>query len=179
MKHLLMIIAVIGLAQATKAANWQYLPENLSLVEEKLSKDLYKFENKLVSFSIAQNRQSAHLQIMNNVCPQANGGIACLAMPAVALSANYTIVSIETDACGIETLISNNVEVGSRWMKEQRRFAQIKVIDYSKSTCEMVYPADVQVELQDTMVETESDQAQVHFSTMLFNYLKVTGPVEQ
>ena len=179
MKHLLMIIAVISLAQATKAGNWQYLPENLSLVQENLSKDLYKFENKLVSFSIAKNRQSAHLQIMNDICPQAIGGISCLAMPAVALNANYTITSIETDACGIQTLISNNVEVGSRWMKEQRRFAQIKIIDYSKSTCEMVYVADVQVELQDTMVETESDQAQVHTSTMLFNYTKVSGPVEQ
>lgn len=52
MKHLLMIIAVLGLGQTTKAANWQHLPENLSLVQENLSKDLYKFENKLVSFSI-------------------------------------------------------------------------------------------------------------------------------
>lgn len=104
---------------------------------------------------------------MNNVCPRANIGTSCLAMPAVALSASYTITSIESDACGIQTLISNNVEVGSRWTKEQRRFAKIKIIDYSKSTCEMVYAVDVQVELQDTMVEAESNQAQVHTSYLI------------
>lgn len=176
-----MMIAVICLAQTTKAITWQYLPENLSLVQENLNKDLYSFNTKIVNFSISKNRATAHLQIMNNICPEANGEISCLAMPAIALNAAFTIAQTETeiDSCGVQIMTSNTVDVGSRWAKDRRRFAQIKIKDYSKSTCEMVYVADVEVELQDTTMDTVTDIAQIHNSTMLFNYPKVSGPVAQ
>lgn len=179
MKQLLMVIAVICLAQTAKAQSWQYMPENLSLVKEHLNKDLYKFDNKIVHFSISKNREVAHLQILNNLCPSANGGFSCLAMPSVVLNATYTIKHVTTDDCGVQILISNNVEVGSKFMRNQKRYAQVRITDYTHSVCEMVYPGDVKVELKETTIDSELDKVEIHYSTLLFNYAKISGPVSQ
>lgn len=179
MKQLLMIIAVIGLAQIAKAQSWQYMPENLTLVQEHLNKDLYKFDNKLVKFSMSKNREVAHLQILNNLCPEAHGGLSCLAMPSVVLNATYTIKHVSTDDCGIQTLISNNVNVGSRFLRNQKRYAQVRITDYTHSICEMVYPGDIKVELKETTKDSELDKIEIHYSTMIFNYSKISGPVAQ
>ncbi len=81
----------------------------------------------------------------------------------------------------MQTIVSNSVEVGSRFMKDQRRFAQIRIKVFSKSVCEMVYPADVQVDLKDTTLDTELNKVEIHYSTMLFDYLNLRdgGPVAQ
>ncbi|AZZ36183.1 hypothetical protein CIK05_05030 [Bdellovibrio sp. qaytius] len=179
MKHLLMIIAVVGLVQTVKAAEWQNLSENLTLVQEDLNQDIYKFQNKIIHFSMSKNREKAQLQISNNICPKVVGGFSCMAIPAVILNATFTLKHVETDGCGIETYISNNLEVGSRWMQNQRRFAQIRVKDFSKSICEMVYPADVQVELKDTALDSQENKAETHYSSLLFNFLKEIDPVAQ
>lgn len=179
MKYLLTIIAVMTLAQTAKAQTWQYMPENMVLVKENLNKDLYTFNNVMVNFSISKNREVAHLQILNNICPKVEGGFSCLAMPSVVLNATYTLKHVETDSCGIQTFVSNNVEVGSRFMKKQRRFAQVRIKDFSKSVCEMVYTADVQVDLKDTTLDSELNKVEIHYSTMSFNYLKESGPVAQ
>ncbi|MES2802036.1 MAG: hypothetical protein V4654_06050 [Bdellovibrionota bacterium] len=179
MKQLLMIIAVIGLVQTAKAQSWQYMPENLSLVQERLNKDIYKFENKIVNFSMSKNREVAHLKISNNICPEANGGFSCLAMPAVVLNATYTVRHVATDDCGVQTLISNNVDVGNKFMKNQKRYAQVRITDFTYSVCEMVYPSDVKVELKETTLDSELDKVEIHYSTMLFDYAKTSGPVSR
>ena len=100
-------------------------------------------------------------------------------MPSVALKASFTIEKTETDACGIQTFISNKVDVGNRFFKNNRRFAQIRIKDFSNSICEMVYPADIQLELEDTTVDVELGKTEVLQSTMLFNYIKENGPVTE
>ena len=179
MKYLLMIIAVMALAQSAKAQSWQYMPENMALVQEHLNKDLYNSENVSVSFSLSKNREVAHLQILSHVCPKVEGGLSCLAMPTTVLNATYTLKRIETDACGIQTFVSNSVEVGSRFLKNQRRFAQVRIKDFSQSICEMIYTADVQVDLKDTTLDSELDKVEIHYSTLTFNYYKQSGPVTQ
>lgn len=179
MKYLLMIIAVMTLAQTAKAQSWQYMPDNMALVKESLNKDLYTSDNVSVNFSLSKNREVAHLQILSNLCPKVEGGISCLAMPATVLSATYTLKHIETDACGIQTFVSNNVEVGSRFLRNQRRFAQVRIKDFSQSVCEMIYAADVQVDLKDTTLDSELDKVEIHYSTLTFNYYKESGPVAQ
>lgn len=179
MKYLLTIIAVMALAQTAKAQSWQYMPDNMALVKESLNKDLYTANDVIVNFSLSKNREVAHLQILNNLCPKVEGGISCLAMPSMVLNATYTLKHIETDACGIQTFVSNSVEVGSRFMKNQRRFAQVRIKDFSKSVCEMIYTADVQVDLKDTTLDSELDKVEIHYSTLTFNYFKESGPVNQ
>lgn len=179
MKQLLMVIAVICLAQTANAQSWQYMPENLSLVQENLNKDLYNFDNKVVNFSMSKNREVARLQILNNLCPSANGGFSCLAMPAVVLNAAYTIKHVSTDDCGVQILISNNVEVGSKFLRNVKRYSQVRITDYTHSICEMVYPGDVKVELKETTKDSELNKIEIHYSTMIFNYEKLSGPVAQ
>lgn len=179
MKYLLTIIAVMALAQTAKAQSWQYMPDNMALVKESLNKDLYMANDVIVNFSLSKNREVARLQILNNLCPKVEGGISCLAMPSMVLNATYTLKHIETDACGIQTFVSNSVEVGSRFMKNQRRFAQVRIKDFSKSVCEMIYTADVQVDLKDTTLDSELDKVEIHYSTLTFNYFKESGPVNQ
>ena len=179
MNYLLTIIAVLTLAQTAKAQSWQYMPENLSLVKENLNKDLYRYNDVIVNFSISKNREVAHLQIYNNICPKVEGGISCFAMPSVVLSATYTLKHVETDACGVQTLVSNSVEVGSRFMKNQRRFAQVRIKDFSRAVCEMIYTSDVQVDLKDTTLDSELDKVEIHYSKLSFNYTKESGPVAQ
>lgn len=170
MKYLLAMIAVMALAQTANTQSWQYMPESMTVVQQNLNKDLYAFNNVIVNFSMSRNREVAHLQILNNICPKVEGGLSCLAMPSLALNATYTLKLVSTDSCGIQTFVSNSVEVGSRFMKDQRRFTQVRIKDFSKSICEMVYVADVQVELKDTTLETATNKADVHYSSMLFNY---------
>lgn len=179
MKQILTIILVLTMAQVAKAQTWEYMPENLSLVEQNLNKDLYTHKNVFVNFSISKNRQVAHLQILNNICPKVEGGFSCMAMPSLVLNAKYSLKHIETDSCGIQTFVSNNVEVGSRFMRNLRRFAQVRIRDFSQSICEMVYPSDVQVDLKDTTLDSELNKVEIHYSTMSFNYLKESGPVAQ
>lgn len=179
MKQLLMIIAVLMSVQTVNAATWQYLPENLVLVDERLNQDLYTFKEKIILFSIAKNKEVSHLQILNNICPKANGGFSCMAMPSVVLKATFTLVHTETDACGVETYDSNKVDVSDRFFKNNLHFAQIRVKDFSHSTCEMFYPADIQLELIDTTVDVESQKTEVIQSAMLFNYVKEAGSVNR
>ena len=178
MKKLLMIIAVLGLSQVANAEVSKLLSDNLYLVQENLNKTLYSFNSKIISFSIFKNREVAQLQILNNICPKVHGGFSCFAMPAVVLNANFEIQHVETDSCGIQTYVSSIVDVGHRWANNSiSHFAQIRIKDYSQSICEMVYVSDVEVELEDTMVDSELQKTEVHFSTMLFDYSKNTGPV--
>jgi hypothetical protein len=179
MKYVLMILAVMALAQTAKAQSWQYMPENMSLVQQGLNKDLYTYNNVLVNFSMSKNREVAHLQILNNICPKVEGGISCMAMPSLLVNATYTLTLLETDSCGVQTFLSNNVEVGSRFMREQRHFTQIRVKDFSKSICEMVYISDVKVELKDTTLDTQLNKVEIHYSTLFFNFVKNFRPVNQ
>lgn len=179
MKYFLTIIAVMALAQTAKAQSWQYMPDNMMLVKENLNKDLYTSNNVIVNFSLSKNREVAHLQILSNLCPKVEGGLSCLAMPTTVLNATYTLKLVETDACGIQTFVSNSVEVGSRFMRNQRRFAQVRIKDFSQSVCEMIYIADVQVDLKDTTLDSELNKVEIHYSKLTFNYFKESGPVTQ
>lgn len=179
MKNFLTVAAIFVLSQVVNAQSWQYMPDNLTLVQENLNKDLYTFQDAIVNFSISKNREVARLQILNNICPKVAGGFSCFAMPSVVLNATYTLKLAKIDSCGVQTLVSNSVEVGSRFIKDQRRFTQVRIRDYSRSNCEMVYLADVQVDLKDTMVNTSSGKVEVHYSSMQFSFDKNFGPVNQ
>lgn len=179
MKYLFMIIAILGLSQTTNATTRQEFPAKLSLVQENLNRDIYTAHEKIVLFSFSSNREAAHLQILNNICPRFTGYFTCLAQPSVALEASYPIKHIETDSCGVQTLVSSSVEVSHFLEKNRRRFAQVRIKDFTNSVCEIFYPGDVQVELKDTTVDSEMDKVEIHFSTMVFNYLKSSGPVIQ
>lgn len=170
MKSVLAIFVLMTLAQTAKAQAWQYMPENMDLVSEQLNKDFYAFNNVIVNFSMSKNREVAHLQILNNICPKVEGGISYLAMPAMILNASYALKLINTDSCGVKTYVSNNVNVGSRFMRDLKQFAQIKVQDFSGSICEMVYTSDVKVDLKNTTIDTKLNKIKTHFSTMNFNY---------
>lgn len=172
MKNFLTVLVAIVLTQTSQAQSWQYMPQSLPMVQQGLNKDLYAYKNVIVNFSLSKNHEVADLQIFNNICPAIDGGIACLAMPALVLKATFNLTSSETDSCGVKTFVSNKVEVGSRFMKDQHRFAQIRVKDFSKSMCEMYYISDVQVELKDTILDTQSNQFEIYDSTLFFNYLR-------
>lgn len=179
MKYFFLITTLLILSQTTNAMTWQEFPAKLSLVQEHLNRDLYSPHEKIVHFSFSPNRESVHLQILNNICPRFTGYFTCLAQPSVALEANYPIKHIETDSCGVQTMVSSSVEVSHFLEKNRRRFAQVRIKDFTNSICEIFYPGDVQVELKDTTVDSEMDKVEIHFSTMVFNYLKSSGPVTQ
>lgn len=172
MKQLLTIFAVLGFTQAATAATKPHLSENFSLVEENLNKEIYNFENKIIRFALSKDNDVAQLNILNNLCPMEVGGFSCLAMPAPVLNATFNFKSAETDSCNVQTLISYRVEVATHSHKYQQRFAQIRVKDFSKSVCKIVYSSEVQVELKETTVDSKFGKSENHYSTILFNYLK-------
>lgn len=179
MRYLLTIITIMALAQTAKAKTWKYMPESMALVKENLNKDLYTHDDLIVNFSLSMNHEVAHLQIYESICPTIQGDISCLAMPSVLLNAAYTLKHVKTDPCGVQTFVSNSVEVGSPFTRSQRRFAQIRVKDFSNSVCEMIYTSDVEVDLKDTMSNTDLNKIEIHYSTLAFSYLREGGPVDQ
>lgn len=171
MKNLIITLALITVTFNAKALT--LAQPQFEVVQMDLNPELFSFSNKEVQFTLKGNK--ANLSIINDICrPSIPGGISCLAMPFPVLQASYKLRLVNTDGCGVRTLVSNAVINPSNFDNTLSEKSMIVVKDNSRSICEVVYTAVLEVTLKVKRQNTESKRSVTYESYLSFNPIFTT-----
>lgn len=175
MKNLFITLALITVTFNAKALT--LVQPQFEVVHMDLNPELYSFSNKVIQFTLKGNK--ANLSIINDICrPATPGGISCLAMPYPVLQASYKLRLVNTDGCGVKTFVSNAVVNPSNYDNTLVEKSMIVVKDNSRSVCEVVYTAMLEVTLKVKRQETESNKSTTYESYLSFNPIFTTQIAE-
>lgn len=174
MKNLFITLALITVTFNAKALT--LVQPQFEVVHMDLNQEVFSFSNKIVEFSLKGN--VAQLAVINDICPANPSGIACLAMPFPVLLATYKMRLVSTDGCGVRTLVSNSVVSPNNFNLNLVEKSMLVIKDNSRSVCEIVYSAALEVTLKIKRQNLETKDSATYESFLSFNPIYTTQIAE-